>query len=268
MFLIRRLQLELERIKGEGRQEATVATTQPDDSAGVTPLLGIGASQRTVKISVQTEKASTTSDAASNVSTAVPSMPSPQPPPPPATLSGAASQSAVDEEECVLRMTEEAVDAFQEGKTFAFGRQDRIVCGVVTQEGRHTRYLMLHPFLLLLVQPDLQTIGLAVVRTLSAVRQVEPVIDRQDPRTLRLGIRLPRGAQCPGEAAPYDPSIADGNLRLPAEEQRASSFFMLTLSFEDVKRCLCADQHLRKRRQEVRQELRTRVESFIENLCA
>ena len=41
---------------------------------------------------------------------------------------------------------------------------------------------------------------------------------------------------------------------------------------QDVKRCLCADQHLRRRRQEVRAEIRGRMEArrsheFIEDAC-
>jgi hypothetical protein len=201
----------------------------------------------------------------------VPAMPAPLVPPPEASghslKNGADDAHSQPEEEFLLKLAEEAADSFQEGRSFELGRQDRIVCGVVTHEGRHTRYLMLHPFFLLLVQPDLQKIGLAVVRTLCPVRQVEPMIDRTDPRTLKLGIRLPKGAHCPGEASTYEPAGTDGGPRLPAEEQRGSAFFMLTLSFEDVKRCLCADQHLRKCRQEVREQLRARVENFIERLC-
>lgn len=194
----------------------------------------------------------------------VPSMPSPLPPPAP----GAEALSPLGLQAGLMRLDEEAKDAYQEGKSFELGRQDRIVCGVVTQEGRHTRYLVLHPFLLLLVQPDLVQPGWAVVRTLCPVRVVEPVVDRSDPRTLRLCIRLPKGVPCPGEAAPLDPSSSDPSFRLAAEEHRGSSFSMLTLSFEDVKRCHGAEAHLRRSRKQVRQKLRERVEAFIEELCA
>lgn len=142
-----------------------------------------------------------------------------------------------------------------------------MVCGVVAPEGRHARYLLLHPFLLLLVQPDLLSPGWAVVRTLAPLRQVDSQIDHTDPRTLRLGIRLARGAACPSEASPYDPSV-DAQFRLPVEEHRGSSFFMLTLSFEDVKRCHCADLHFRRRRTEVRAQLRGRIEAFVEGFCS
>jgi len=169
-------------------------------------------------------------------------------------------------EVCPLHVVGEVVNNYKEGRSFALGRQDRIVCGVETPEGRHTRYLVLHPFLLLLVQPDLVSPGWAAVRTLAPVRQVESYVDRTDQRTLRLGIRLPRGASCPGEAACYDP--AKSELGFSPEEHRGGSFFMLTLSFEDVKRCHCADHHVKKRRQEVRAQVRQKVEAFIEGLIS
>jgi len=162
----------------------------------------------------------------------------------------------------------ETEDGYQEGRGFELRRADRVVCQVIAPDGRHTRYLMLHSFVLLLVQPDLASPGCGVVKTLAAVRQVEPQIDRNDQRTLRLGIRLARGSQCPGEASPYDPATADLNFRLPPEEHRGSSFFMLTLSFEDHKRCQCANDHLRARRAQVRAELRSRVEAFVDGLCS
>merc|ERR1712039_245850 len=172
------------------------------------------------------------------------------------------------QEERPLHVPEEALDGYQEGKAFELGRQDRIVCGVVTPEGRHTRYLLLNNWLLLLVQPDLVNPGWAVVRTLAPVRQVDCKVDSGDQRTLRLGIRLARGAPCPSEASPYDPGNADAQFRLPVEEHRGSSFFMLTLSFEDTKRSHCANDHLQKRRREVRAQLRERVEAFIDDLCS
>lgn len=173
------------------------------------------------------------------------------------TLPAAATSSTYP-----LDVAEEAAEGYQEGRAFELGRQDRIVCGVVTPEGRQARYLVLNPFLLLLVQPDFENPGWALVKTLAPVRQVDSQVDRADPRTLRLYIRLLRGAACPSEASPCE---AGG--KLGAEESRQSSLFLLTLNFEDVKRCHCADNHLRRRRQEVRRLLQERAEAFIEGLC-
>jgi len=167
-----------------------------------------------------------------------------------------------------LAIVGEMADGYEEGRGFELARADRVVCQVIAPEGRHTRYLMLHAFVLLLVQPDLASPGCGVVKTLAAIRQVDPQVDRNDQRILRLGIRLARGSSCPGEASPYDPATADLNFRLPPEEHRGSSFFMLTLSFEDHKRCQCANDHLRDRRTKVRAELRSRVEAFVDGLCA
>jgi len=166
-----------------------------------------------------------------------------------------------------LHMPEESADGYQEGHAFEIGRMDRIVCGVVTREGRHTRYLMFHAYLLLLVQPDLVHPGWAVVRTLAPVRLVDSQIDSKDPRSLRLGIRLPKGASCPSEASPWDASI-DDQFRVSIEELRGSSFFLLTLSFENLNRCQFAERHLRKRRVEVRAQIKNNVEAFVERLCS
>jgi len=164
-------------------------------------------------------------------------------------------------------MPEESADGYQEGHAFELGRKDRIVCGVVTPEGRHTRYLMFHAYLLQLVQPDLVHPGWAVVRTLAPVRLVDSQIDNKDPRTLRLGIRLPKGANCPSEASPWDVSI-DDQFRLSTEELRGSSFFLLTLSFENLNRCQIAKDHLKKRRVEIRAQIRNNVEALVERLCS
>eukprot|EP00913_Durusdinium_trenchii_P024762 g23243.t1 len=72
-----------------------------------------------------------------------------------------------------------------EGSSFKLERMDRIVCGVVTPEGRHSRYMILHKYLLLLVQPDVVQPGWAVVKTLLPVRRVEPHLEA-DPRLLGL----------------------------------------------------------------------------------
>jgi len=149
------------------------------------------------------------------------------------------------------------------------GRQDRIVCAVATKEGRRTQYLVLHPFLLLLVQPDLVSPGWAIVRTLAPVRVVESQVDRADSRTLRLGVRLARGAPGPSESSAYDPTTgAEAGSWLSADEHRGSSLYTLTLSFEDTKRCHCADLHLSNRRKEVRAQLRRRLEAFVDGFCS
>lgn len=182
-----------------------------------------------------------------------------------------AGMDGCDPRDYPLHIAEEVVDGYKEGRSFEVGRQDRIVCGVGTPEGgRCTRYLVLHHYLLLLVQPDLVNPGWASVRTVLPVRFVEPHVDRAaDPRTLRLCVRLAKGTECPGEAWSYDPaSTTDPSLKLAAEELRGSAFFMLTLSFEDVRRCDCAQVHLEKQREEVRAQLRHRVEAFVDSLCA
>jgi len=197
-------------------------------------------------------------------------------PPQEAALMGAARESPMSvlmpaPSQCpaqgLMHIQEEVADGYEEGKSFDLGRQDRIVCGVVSQEGRHTRYLVIHQFLLLLVQPDLISPGWAVVKTLCAVRSVDPLVTPGDSRTLRLMIRLPKGSSCPGDASAYDPSTANLGFLLPAEERRGSAFFTLALSFEDVKRCRNAELHLFERRKAVREHLKKRIEAFIEGLC-
>ncbi|CAK9073852.1 unnamed protein product [Durusdinium trenchii] len=113
---------------------------------------------------------------------------------------------------------------------------DRIVCGVVTPEGRHSRYMILHKYLLLLVQPDVVQPGWAVVKTLLPVRRVEPHLEA-DPRLL--GLRW----------------TEDGES------------FLLTLTFEDTKRCSIAESHLKKCRTKVRERLSQKVLAFVEKLC-
>lgn len=158
-----------------------------------------------------------------------------------------------------LEVPDETADGHKEGVAFPLLRQDRIVCGAVSRDSRQTRYLMLHNFSLLLVQPDVLNPGWGVVRSLCPVRHVEPKIDRADPRTVRLSMRLTKDQQGPGEATPVDAA--------PGEETKGSSFFQLILSFEDVRRAQTAEHHLRSRRMEVRVAVRQRIEAFVESLC-
>jgi len=195
---------------------------------------------------------------------------------------GATSSSAARNP---LHVLEEVADGYEDQRSVELGRQDRIVCAVASAEGRQSRYLVLHQFLLLLVQPDLVSPGWGIVRTLAPVRAVETQIDRNHPQTLRLhlatpsppiptpnkrlGIRLPKDAPSPGAASSYDPATCEEPFfRKLADEHRGSSFYMLTLNFMDTKRCHCADLHLRKRRQEVRAQLKKRAEEFVEGFCS
>lgn len=183
--------------------------------------------------------------------------------PPAAPSSGGIVASAVNsgeprEEWSPLGIPEEVADGYAEGKDLKLGRQDRIVCGVVTPEGRHTRYLVLHQFVLLLAQPDIiKKPGWAVARTLVALRHVDAQIDHAEPRMLRIFLRLPKGAQCPGEASVHD-----------SEHSESSSCFVLNLCFEDQRRCLSAEAHLKRRTQEIRHRLTKNVEAFIDGLCS
>ncbi|CAK0801573.1 unnamed protein product [Prorocentrum cordatum] len=172
-----------------------------------------------------------------------------RPPPPapttPASGSGArpaAPSGDAAEERSPMHVAEEALDGYREGQTFELDRLDRIVCGVVTPHGRHTRYFVLHKYVLLLVQPDLCSPGKVSIRTLVPLRCVTLEAPSADPRTLRLGVWLPRGSAKPGEASaadedePSDTSEARRALLLvAAEDQREKqTLFILTLSFEET----------------------------------
>jgi len=168
-------------------------------------------------------------------------------------------------EEFPLKVEEELRGGLCEGQAFELGRQDRIVCGVAGTAGKNTRYLVMHQYLLLLVQPDLTSPGWAVVRTLCPLRQVEAQVDRSDPRTLRLVLHVTKkGGPTPGEAVAFDPSQVEPGRRPPTEDNlRCSSYYMITLNFEDVKGCHCADMHIQKHGQKIRSMLLERLEAFI-----
>jgi len=166
-----------------------------------------------------------------------------------------------------FKVEEESDEMFPEGSSFEIGRMDRIVCGVTAPNGKHTRYLLLHDYWLLLAQPDLSAPGWVVIRTSWPLRQVQSLIDRSDPRTLRLGMHAYRGGACPGEAtATFSPTPM---IAAPVDtmDDRLSAYYTITLNFEDVKRCHSADVHLQRRRQEVRSRLLLKAAAFVETSC-
>eukprot|EP00435_Cladocopium_sp_Y103_P001982 s1929_g1.t1 len=130
------------------------------------------------------------------------------------------------------------------GNSFQLGRMDRIVCGIITPEGRHSRYMILHHYLLLLVQPDFLTPGYAVVKTLVPLRYVE-ALDCSDPRQLCLKAK---------------------NLEEPGESMTINLTFE-DLGEDDTKRCSIAESHLMKHRKQVRERLCKKVLDFTEKLC-
>lgn len=142
---------------------------------------------------------------------------------------------------------------FIDGMTFDIGSMDRIVCGVASAQGKRTRYLILHSYWLLLVQPDLATPGWMVVTNASPIWQVQSLIDRSDPRTLQLGMRSQKPG-CDVGAGPY--------------HSHETKLTTLTLSFEDVKRCHDADVHLQRRRFDVRSQILKKASAFVDTCCS
>ena len=133
------------------------------------------------------------------------------------------------------------------------GDMERIVCGVLAPDGKHTRHLILHRSWLLLAQPDLSTPDRMVITTLWPVHQVQSLIDRSDPRTLRVGMMAHHSAgPPPGE------SVASA-----AAPGASTAFYGIALSFEDVKRCHSADKHLQRRRHEARAQMARRLVEFL-----
>eukprot|EP00928_Gymnodinium_smaydae_P030568 TRINITY_DN22696_c0_g2_i2.p1 TRINITY_DN22696_c0_g2~~TRINITY_DN22696_c0_g2_i2.p1 ORF type:complete len:746 (-),score=142.71 TRINITY_DN22696_c0_g2_i2:64-2301(-) len=153
-------------------------------------------------------------------------------------------------------------ERLREGAAFEVGHMDRIVCGVAAAGGsKHTRYLLLHNSYLLLAQPDLSSPGWLVVRTLWPLSRVQSLVDRGDPRTLRLGLSARRGSPGPGEA------IAAFRQQAPlevAEDDCQGAYYTLTLNFEDVRRCHAANLHLQDCRKDLRGKLNQSVLEFVE----
>eukprot|EP00927_Polykrikos_kofoidii_P016368 TRINITY_DN17390_c0_g1_i1.p1 TRINITY_DN17390_c0_g1~~TRINITY_DN17390_c0_g1_i1.p1 ORF type:complete len:900 (-),score=144.43 TRINITY_DN17390_c0_g1_i1:423-3122(-) len=166
-----------------------------------------------------------------------------------------------------FQLEEETAENFSEGMSFEIGRMDRIVCGVAAPNGKHTRYLLLHDFWLILARPDLSAPGWVVVKTLWPLWQTQAITDRSDPRTLRIGMVAHRSGPCPGEAVPASSQTACSSPPEPGEEQ-ASDLFTLALNFEDVRRCHAADIHLQRRRQDLRARQLRKAVAFVERCCS
>lgn len=173
--------------------------------------------------------------------------------------------SAVPDETSPLEPAAGVAGSYSEGAAVEINKSvDRIVCGVSTGTGKNTRYMLLDEFWFLLVQPDLTSPGWAVVKTLWPIWQVQSLIDRSDPRTLRIGLYAPRGGMQPGEAtasasAPRRPGFA--------EEPGRSTYYTITLNFEDVRRCHSADQHLQRCRTSCRASMLRQTLVFVDGYC-
>jgi len=133
----------------------------------------------------------------------------------------------------------EPPQAFSEGETFDLGASPRIVCGVTSSKGKHTRYLLLDGFWFMLVQPDPSTSGWGTIKTLCPLWQVQSMVDRGDPRTLQIFMH--------NRADKHDSQV--------------------TLTFEDVSRCLAANEHVEKHRQQIRLELMEKLVVFVD-ICS
>jgi len=88
-----------------------------------------------------------------------------------------------------------------------------------------------------------------MLTTLWPVWQVQSLIDRSDPRTLQIGMNAHRPGMKPGEAVAYNPPV--------------STYFTLTLSFADLKKCNEAAVHLQTRRRAVRGQMLQKAASFV-----
>jgi len=161
-----------------------------------------------------------------------------------------------------LEVDEEASSGLREGTSFEIGTFQRIVCSIAGPQGKTTRYLLLHDYWLLLVQPDLAAPGFGVVSTLWPVRQVHSHVDRSDPRTLQLGMNALASAS---HSRPDQPG---GGVPGASPERPKEGFLTISLSFEDVKKCHGANVHLQKRRMEVRAQLAQRAAAFLDKYCA
>jgi len=163
--------------------------------------------------------------------------------------------SRCGDEPSPLQLQEEASSLMYEGQPISLsGDVGSIECSVPSQKGKRSRFLLLNPLWLAVVQPDPSKQGAADVTTAWPVWQVQSLVDRSDPRTLQLGMTAYRSGMSPGEAVAYNPPV--------------STYFTLALHFEDVTRCHEAAVHLSQRRRAIRLQMLQKASSFVEACCA
>jgi len=117
---------------------------------------------------------------------------------------------------------------------------------------RNQRQLVLDPGWL--VVAEMANAKEAVVTTVWPIWQVQSLIDRSDPRTLQIGMNAHKPGMKPGEAIAYNPPI--------------STYFTLTLNFNDVKSCNEAAVHLQTRRLAIRSQMLKEVAGFVDKCRA
>lgn len=151
---------------------------------------------------------------------------------------------------------------FREGSSLKITSMTRIACAVPSSSGKVTRYLLLHSFWFLLVEPDLTTPGFGLVRTCWPLWQVQSFIDRSDPRTLWVGMRGPDTAA--------NTASTDIFSCVPMKNgiERFDTAMTITLNFDDVKRCCTAESHLHQRRQCTRMEVMKKAAQFVGQYCS
>jgi hypothetical protein len=167
---------------------------------------------------------------------------------------------AADEPSPLATKETDSPEALREGVPFEIGSVERFMCSVSAPDGKSVRYLVLHDFWLLLVQPDLSSPGWAMIKTLWPLWQVQSFVDRSDPRILQVGLRAKQGGKRPGGAMP----VVRPNSRGTIVEDRPDAFFTLTLEFEDPGRCHEVDVHFRSRRRDTRDQLLLQAIAFAE----
>jgi len=170
------------------------------------------------------------------------------------------SDSASDQEAALLQVSPELLGNLHEGMSLELGSLERFPCRIGRTSDGGERLLVQHGAWLMLARPQNVTPGRAVVTTLWPLQQVQPLLDRGDPRILHLGMQAIRAGKLPGDASEYSPPV-------PADAtpgQRRSVFFMMSLSFKDVRSCHSADVQLQRGRREVRSQLLRQALDFIE----
>jgi len=162
----------------------------------------------------------------------------------------------------------------REGTNYDLNERDRIKCTIISPQEANgpqaiTRYIVQHSYLLLLCRPHPTTPGLSIVTTCAPVRSVECMVDRSEPRHLRLFIR---STSQPGDAMrcsnrQYDATSLDVSAvsASSAYDWRAKipSVWEMLLTFEDAKRCLTARRWLDGGRQQVRKKLMEHLHRYI-----